>query len=505
MLRKSVSKVVAMMCAAACVVTAVPVMNVEASNYTAEELYGEAIVRTEYDDLEAKYCENAGSGTIEAQEFGSIPTSLKEMTVSIENDRTGGINVRWFACQYSVAIERYDYATKQWELLGYKNDDETSAYKEYMTDMGAGDTDTPYAIFSPRSNVEKFNDCSIYEDDTVQLNKTYKYRITPFDVYSQSRAEAVALGKEAEYDKIVSEYEANGCKVVEENGYSVVFYPSHTTKKVKNTLEAPYMSVKETVYCSKCKEYDEYYAGWTKCETHNTKLKRQLTFDIEWQDVDGYEIYYSNYSDTGFKKWKTVKPKAISHSETAYPARVNGQDRVVSTTFLLHTKSSNGKYFYKIRSYVVVNGKKVYSEFSPVTSTYDYIVHDSLEIKEANVGENEGALIQSSEEYNKLNRLMNEHGYLWKKYLTGSVSKNSFIKKSLAIGDNKMYSSVKYGVYKKTVNTLDIKNVQATTRDIKNAIQSKHPKLLNIGYLSANITYKKSKKAYEITVMYNAF
>ena len=511
MLRKSVSKVVAMMCAAACVITAVPVMNVEASNYTAEELYNDTpswektdfplFTSEEYEDMKNKYNYTRNS-RCQGDKFGKLLDNLKNITVSVENDRTGGINVRWFACQYSVAIERYDYATKQWELLGYKNDDETSAYKEYMTDMGAGDTQTPYYTFAPLSNVEKFNDCSIYEDDTVQLNKTYKYRITPFNVYSQSRAEAVALGKEAEYDKIVSEYEANGCKVVEENGYSVVFYPSHTTKKVKNTLEAPYMSVKETKYCNKCKIYEDAYNGIDTCTTHNKKYKHQITFDIEWQDVDGYEIYYSNYSDTGFKKWKTVKPKAISHSKTAYPARVSGQDRVVSTTFLLHTKLSNGKYFYKVRSYVIVNGKKVYSEFSPVTSTYDYIVHDSLEIKEANVGE-EVALIQSSEEYNKLNRLMNEHGYLWKKYLTGSVSKNSFIKKDLAIDDCKMYSSYKYGIYKKTVKTLNIKNVQATTRDIKNAIQSKHPKMLNIGYISANITYKKSKKAYEITVMYN--
>lgn len=503
MLKRKLKQLVTMMCATACVVTAVPVMDVSARTYTAEELY-DIVTSAEYADYASKYGDNRNYGS-EEDVFGSIPDDLKEITVSIENDRTGGINVRWFASRYHVAVERYDYATKQWELLGYKNDDESSALKEYMVDMAAGYTYWPYETFSNVDNYKIFNDCCIYEDDAVQLNHTYKYRITPFYFHSQTRAEAVALGKEAEYDKIVSKYEANGCKVVEENGYSVVFYPSHTTKKMKNTLEAPYMSVKETDYCSKCKEYDEYYAGEKKCETHNTKIKRQITFDIEWQDVDGYEIYYSNYSDTGFKKWKTVKPKAISHSMTAFPARVNGQDGVISTTFLLHTKLANGKYFYKIRSYVVVDGKKVYSEFSPVTSTYDYMVHDYLGIKEVVIatGGDDAALIQATEEYNKLNRLMNERGYLWQKYSAGKISKTRFLK-----GVKTLRPDSEYGVYKATVKTLNLKNVQKTVLGIKdkikNKIWKKHPELGYVCFYTVHVDYKKSKKVYEISVMYSA-
>lgn len=512
MLKRKLKQLVTMMCATACVVTAVPVMDVSARTYTAEELYNTATIN-DAPDFEAKYCIGAENCTNEAYSFGSFPASLKDVTVSIENDRTGGINVRWFACLYSVKIERYDYATKQWELLGYKNDDELSAYKEYMVDMAAGYTYLPYDAFSNVDNYKIFNDCCIYEDDAVQLNHTYKYRITPFNIYPESRAEAVALGKEAEYDKIVSKYEANGYKVVEENGYSVVFYPSHTTKKMKNTLEAPYMSVKETKYCKQCEKLglESHIAylttasyGSNKCSLHKT-YKHQITFDIEWQDVDGYEIYYSNYSDTGFKKWKTVKPKAISHSWTAFPARTQGQDGLISTTFLLHTKLANGKYFYKIRSYVVVDGKKVYSEFSPVTSTYDYMVHDDLDIREvviATAGDN-AALIQATEEYNQLNRLMNERGYLWQKYSAGKISKTRFLK-----GVKTLRPDSEYGVYKATVKTLNLKNVQKTVLGIKdkikNKIWKKHPELGYVCFYTVHVDYKKSKKVYEISVMYSA-
>ena len=512
MLKRKLKQLVTMMCATACVVTAVPVMDVSARTFTAEELYDTAIVN-DMPDFESKYCLDARCGASEGYAFGSFPASLKDVTVSIENDRTGGINVRWFACLYSVKIERYDYATKQWELLGYKNDDESSAYKEYMVDMAAGYTYWPYETFSNVDNYKIFNDCCIYEDDAVQLNHTYKYRITPFNIYPESRAEAVALGKEAEYDKIVSKYEANGYKVVEENGYSVVFYPSHTTKKMKNTLEAPYMSVKETKYCKQCEKLGlesriAYLTtasyGSNKCSLHKKAYKHQITFDIEWQDVDGYEIYYSNYSDTGFKKWKTVKPKAISHSWTAFPARTDGQDGLISTTFLLHTKLANGKYFYKIRSYVVVDGKKVYSEFSPVTSTYDYMVHDCLDIKEVSIAGGEGdtaALIQATEEYNKLNRLMNERGYLWQKYSAGKISKTRFLR-----GRNGTLETDGYDVYKATVKTLNLKNAQKILFDIEDKIEEKVWKKIpkaSVGPVTIHVEYKKSKKVYEIFVGYS--
>ena len=492
MMKRKLKQLLAMTCAAACVVTAVPVMNVEAG-YTVEELYSEAIVKTEYDILEAKYCENAGSGTIEAQEFGSIPASLKEMTAAIENDRTGGLNVRWKNCDYSVAIERYDYTTKQWELLGYTNDDETDVcnkvYKNNFTNSRES------------SPSWKVNDYNLYEDETVQLNKTYKYRITPFDIYPQSRAEAVALGKEAEYDKIVSNYAANGCKVVEENGYSVVFFQSHTTKKAKNTLEAPYMSMKRTSYCSKCKIYNYEWYGNSKCSIHkNIKLKLQTTFDIEWQNVDGYEIYYSKYSDTDFKKWKTVKPKAIAYSITAFPSSdpYSTDFGSVSTTFLLHTKLSNEKYFYKIRSYVIVDGKKVYSEFSPVTSAYDYMVHDMMHIREAICGLDDQTVdTQGAEEYNQLCRATNECGYLWQKYVSGKISKKHLL--------NKLGNGKGYHVYKTTVKTLNSKNIWEIvygTKGIKAEIEKKYPEK-NFGYSSVRVEYKKNKKVYEISVIYS--
>lgn len=511
MMKRNLKQLTAAMCAVACVATTAPVMNVSATTYTAEQLYDNNFTTEEFTDFANKYGDinkykkaqssfgyvySVRVGTDSESAFGKIPTDLKDIAVSVENDRTGGINIRYTNCRYSVAIERYDYSTKKWELLDYKSSDETRVDKlTYKVDLAAGDE------YSTTRDVYDFDlKYYLYEDNTTQVNKNYKYRIAPFNIFSQSRAEAVALGKEAEYDKIVSEYQAKGCKVVEENGYSVVFYPSYTTKKVKNTLAAPYVSVKETKYCSKCKTYSTAYFGDDMCSWHNKKYKHQITLDIEWQDVDGYEIYRSSYSDTGFKKWKTIKPKAITHSDPAYPGRTNGQHASLSTTFLYHTKLSDGKYFYKVRSYVVVNGKKVYSKFSPVASTYNYVIHEYMSMTEEMsdcIGERL-ADTQATKEYNRQNRIWNQNAYAWEKYLAGKLSKT----KLMGEVTSKMYRSETYDIYKKTVKSVNAKNAQQIGNDIKSEIQKKNPKMWNLSLLSVNVAYKKSKKVYEISVVY---
>lgn len=512
-MRKKLSKLVTIVGAMACL-AAVPVVSAEAYTYTAEELYDatpswsdvneQHFTDAELDEIKTKYNVDPAACHL----FGEqLPTNM--YTLSVENDRTGGINVRWFRedriygkknYRFDVAIERYDYATKQWEFLGYESEDDTSvANKRYAIDdiFPVEETET---ILADRT---ADNYC-LYEDDAAQINKTYKYRITPFNIYSQSRAEAIALGKEAEYTKVVTDYVAKGCRVVEENGYTVVFYPSQETKKVKNTLEAPYMSVKETRGCPKCKRnWDAHY----ECYEHPTaKLKKQVTFDIEWQDVDGYEIYYSTYSDTGFKKLKTIKPGKIAASFTVYPTSAYESETHISTAFQHHVKQSYKKYFFKVRSFVNVNGKKVYSDFSPVASNYDYVLHyRSLDEAKWHAERGELASIQATQEYNQLNRLMNERAYIWQNYLSGKITKKKLIKKVHDYIEGSANTYQFYGVYQKSVKSITMGNSGKIIGDIEDEIRKKHKDKNEMAIYSINVSYKKAKKAYVITAVYAAF
>ena len=70
---------------------------------------------------------------------------------------------------------------------------------------------------------------------------------------------------------------------------------------------------------------------------------------INWEkdsSITGYEIYRSKNPNSGFSNVKTI----TKNSKT-------------SNIFLAQTK---GTYYYKIRTYVVVNGTKIYSDFSDI-------------------------------------------------------------------------------------------------------------------------------------------
>ncbi len=64
--------------------------------------------------------------------------------------------------------------------------------------------------------------------------------------------------------------------------------------------------------------------------------------------VSGYEIYRSKNANSGYSKVKTIS-----------------QNWITSYTFAAQAK---GTYYYKIRTYVTVNGVKLYSDFSNVVS-----------------------------------------------------------------------------------------------------------------------------------------
>ena len=94
-------------------------------------------------------------------------------------------------------------------------------------------------------------------------------------------------------------------------------------------------------------------AGPTLSSVKNTKKKTAV---IKWKRVKkakGYEIYRSTKSSSGFKKIAKVK--------------VTKKNKNKKTLSYTNKKLKKGKkYYYKVRYYKTVAGKKVYSEFSKV-------------------------------------------------------------------------------------------------------------------------------------------
>jgi len=70
---------------------------------------------------------------------------------------------------------------------------------------------------------------------------------------------------------------------------------------------------------------------------------------ITWQedeDADGYVLYRSTKSGSGFKKIGTYNKS----TRTRYQS----------------SRMTRGTYYYKVRSYVVIGGKKYYGAYSKV-------------------------------------------------------------------------------------------------------------------------------------------
>ena len=76
------------------------------------------------------------------------------------------------------------------------------------------------------------------------------------------------------------------------------------------------------------------------------------TVTIRWSNdtyADGYVIYRSTAKNKGFKKISTVS---------------SSKSKLVNKTGL----KSGKRYYYKVRGYVEINGKKVYTKYSSTVS-----------------------------------------------------------------------------------------------------------------------------------------
>jgi len=156
------------------------------------------------------------------------------------------------------------------------------------------------------------------------------------------------------YPKVTS---ASGYEIYRSNDYWVGF------KKIKTTTALSFMdkALKDgTTYYYKVRAYrviggKKYYGPYsyvlsTKIVLPAGKISLEpsasnaIRINITKVDATGYEIYRSTNAKTGFKKIKTTT--ALTFNNTAL--------------------ATNKTYYYKVRPYKMISGKKVYGKYSPV-------------------------------------------------------------------------------------------------------------------------------------------
>ena len=135
--------------------------------------------------------------------------------------------------------------------------------------------------------------------------------------------------------------------------------PAFTDSNVK--VERAYFY--KIVPCSKVNSEFVYgnesvtYAGKLKLAKPSVSLKAgKKKATIRWKKVygaDGYVIYRSKKKSSGFKTVKTIRNgKTVSYTNK-------------------HLKAKR-KYYYKVKAYVNISGKRVYSSYSTVRSVRTY-------------------------------------------------------------------------------------------------------------------------------------
>ena len=116
-----------------------------------------------------------------------------------------------------------------------------------------------------------------------------------------------------------------------------------------------------TTYTYKIRPYassggSTYYGSFSGMVKATTSIARPVVklkgarkkVTVSWKKidgVDGYEIYRSTKKTKGYKKIRTAKKSRI-------------------TSYTNKRLTSKKKYFYRIRAYKKVNGKKIYSSYS---------------------------------------------------------------------------------------------------------------------------------------------
>lgn len=158
-------------------------------------------------------------------------------------------------------------------------------------------------------------------------------------------------------------------KVQGVSGYQVVVYKGNkVAKKLDVSAKATSITIKKlsqnTTYRFKIRGYKvvngkRYYAIYSNTSVASTKAKATkvslatLTKKVmvSWKKIGGakgYEIVMSTKMTSGFKKVATITATSTKHT--------------------IKSLKSGSTYYFKVRSYKIVEGKKIYSDYSKVKS-----------------------------------------------------------------------------------------------------------------------------------------
>ena len=139
--------------------------------------------------------------------------------------------------------------------------------------------------------------------------------------------------------------------------YSVI--ATSNTNRFSNVSVTPgktyYLKVSAVVIYNNQEYYDEesnYIVFKALPKVPDSVKTTNVTYNqikINWSkvsDINGYELYFSTSKDSGYKKLTTTTSTSYTHKKLKV----------------------NKKYYYKVRTYKVINNKKYYSDYSTVVS-----------------------------------------------------------------------------------------------------------------------------------------
>ena len=285
-------------------------------------------------------------------ELKSAETKPKKVTgLKSKKQTTTSITLNWSKATGANGYEVYQYNTskKKWEKIG------TTTKTSYEIKKLKEGTKYKFKVRAYKT-VSKKKYCGSYSSELQATTK----------ISNPSKVKGLKAKKQTTTTVTLSWSKASGA-----TGYEVYKYNTSKKKweKVGSTTKTSY-TVKKlkagTKYKFKVRAYKtvnkkKYYGSYsselqTATKTSTPKITSVTTgskkANLKWKKVSGatgYEIYMATSKNGKYSKIKTItKASTGKYSKTKL--------------------KKNKKYYFKIRTYKTVKGKKIYSSYSTVKS-----------------------------------------------------------------------------------------------------------------------------------------
>lgn len=181
-------------------------------------------------------------------------------------------------------------------------------------------------------------------------------------------------------------------KVSGADGYAVYKATSKTgkytlIKRIDSSKTTSYTWAKAnvgTTYYFKVKAYKKVngkrvYGSYSKVVSGKTYLAKPTVYRTDMDLGDYAHLYFSKVSGaTGYEVWRSTEPDSgytkvstVSSKNSYYGYYSRAKKNVYHWAISGKNYKSETVYYHKVRAYRVVNGKKVYSNFSDYDITYE--------------------------------------------------------------------------------------------------------------------------------------